>query len=164
MDKQYRVQPTKYDIIAGPEGPTLPYEAAASVNFENRSGKLVKIDANNRVDLAGATDTNIIGWALVGDVTTSATAGDDLVVVNLGKGIIFEMPLDAARTEAQLKALIGETCDIIVTSNIQYADYDASTYDVLEIMGYRYYGSASGQQTLLCRLYEPNIVTKGGVV
>ena len=163
MDKQYRVQPTKYDIIAGPEGPCLPYEAAASLNFENRSGKLVYIDASNQLAIAGATTTNIIGWAIVGDVTTSSTAGDDLVVVNLGKGIIFEMPLNAARTEAQLKALIGETCDIIVTSNIQYANYAASAIDILEIMGYRYYGSASGQQTLLCRLYEPNITAKGGV-
>jgi len=73
------------------------------------------------------------------------------------------MRLDAARTKAQLEAVVGETCDIIVTSNIQYADFDASSDDVLEIVDYRYYGSALGEQTLIVRLYQPNITAKGGV-
>jgi hypothetical protein len=163
VNKQQRVRPTKYDIISGPEGPVLPFEVAASVNFELLSGKWMTLDTNNRADISSATDTAILGWALVGDWTTSSTAGRDVISVNINHDIIGEMPLDAARTEAQLKGYIGETCDIVVTSNIQYADYDASSIDILEIMGYRYYGSASGEQTLLCRVYLANLTTKGGV-
>jgi len=163
MPKQQRARRTKYDITHGLTCPTIEFSAAASVNFELLSGRWIVIDTNNRADLAGATDTNIIGWALAGDWTTSSTAGRDDVVVVVNRDIICEMPLDAARTEAQLKGYVGETCDIVVTSNIQYADYDASAIDILEIMGYRYYGSASGEQTLLCRLYLPNVTAKGGV-
>lgn len=160
--KQQGIRPTQYGQIYGPEI-NIPFYAAASQNFEPLSGRFVAIDSNNRADIASATDTNIIGWALGGDWTTNSTAGTDIVTVNVAYGAIFEMPLDAARTEAQLKGYIGETCDIVVTSNIQYADYDASSIDILEIMGYRYYGSGSGEQTLLVRLYLPNITTKGGV-
>ena len=163
MGKQQGIRPCQYGQVYGPIV-SVSFPIAASINFEPLSGKFVVIDSNNRVALATATSTNIIGWALAGDWTSNATAGTDTVVVNLAKDAVYELPLDAARTEAQLKALVGETCDIIVTSDIMYADYDASAIDVLEIMDYRYYGSAAGEQTLLCRMYLPNITTKGGVV
>ena len=156
-------RPVKFGQVAGVEL-NIDFPVAASVVWKHLGGNFVYLDANNRLAIATPAITAIIGWAQTGDYTASSTAGRDKVAVNIARDAIFEMPIDAARTEAQLQAIVGETCDIIVTSNIQYADFDASAIDVLEIMGYRYYGSASGEQTLLVRLYAPNITTKGGVV
>ncbi len=135
----------------------------ASVAFKYLGGKFVTQDANQRVGLSVAADTKIIGWADVGEFTSNSTAGADKVAVNVAKDATYEMPIDITRTEAQLKALIGETCDIIVTGGIQYADIDASSDDVLQIVGYHYYGSGSGEQTVLVRLYQPNLTVSGVV-
>jgi len=156
-------QVVKYGQVAGPiVDVELPI--AASEVFNHLSGNFVYIDSNNRIALCPAGTTNIIGWAFTGDFTASSTAGQTKVPVNVAKGAIYEIRLDAVQTEAALKGMVGETCDLIIVSEIQYADLDASTDDVLEIMGYRYYGSALGEQTVLVRLYEPNITAKGGVV
>lgn len=142
---------------------TIEIPCQASVAFKYNGGKFVTQDSNQRIGLSIAGDTKIIGWAEVGEFTTSSTAGQDKVSVNVAKDAVYEMPIDAAQTEAQLKALIGKTCDIIVTNGVQYADYDASSDDVLQIVGYHYYGSDSGEQTLLVRLYQPNLTVSGVV-
>ena len=161
--RQYGVRPTQYGQVGGPYL-NVTFPVAASVNFELLSGRFMVIDSSNNAEICGATDTNIIGWATAGDWTTSSTAGRSETPVNIAVGATYEMPLDTAHTEAELIAIVGETCDIIVTSNIQYADTDASSIDILEIMDYRYYGSGSGEQTVIVRLYLPNITAKGGVV
>lgn len=160
--RQPGIRPTQYSMVGGPLL-DVTFPVAASQNFNLLSGCFVVVDTNNRIEIAGAAVTNLIGWALTGDFTSSATAGLTEMSVNIALGSLYEMPIDAAKTEAQLKAIVGETCDIIVTSNIQYADLDASSIDILEIMDYRYYGSALGEQTVIVRLYLPNITCKGGV-
>ena len=155
-------QIAKYGQVQGPET-NIEYEVGASVVFKHLGGAFVQMDANQRVIIAVAGVTDIMGWALTGDFTASATAGNTKVAVNTAVDAVYEMPLDAARTETQLKALVGKTCDIKVTSDIQYADYAASTDDVLHIVGYRYYGSASGEQTLLVKRYAKNLVFAGVV-
>lgn len=155
-------QIVKYGQVAGPSV-NIEFPVAASEVFKHLGGAFVKIDSNNRVAVAGATDTAIIGWAFTGDFTASATAGQTKIAVNTSLDAIYRMRLDAAQTEAQLRGLIGETCDIIVTSNIQYADVDASAVDILFIVGYEYFGSAIGEQTVLVKLYHNNLTVKGGV-
>ncbi len=152
----------KYGQVMGP-CVNLEFPVAASEIFKHLGGAFVKIDANNRVAIAGATDTAIIGWANTGDFTASSTAGQTKVPVNISLDAVYRMRLDAAQTETQLKGLIGETCDMIVTSNIQYADVDASAQDVLLIVGYEYLGSGLGEQTVLVKLYHNNLTVKGGV-
>ncbi len=152
----------KYGQVAGPET-NLEFEVGASTIFKHLGGAFVQIDANQRVIIAVAGVLDIIGWAFTGDFTASSTAGNTKVSVNINKEAVYEMPIDTARTETQLKALVGSTCDIIVTSDIQYADFDASTNDILQIVGYRYYGSALGEQTLLVKLYQKNLVFAGVV-
>lgn len=133
----------------------LPLQA--SVAFKYLGGKFVTISTSEQVGLSIAADTYIVGWADVGEFTGSTTAGRDKVAVNIAKDAVYEMPIDAAQTEAQLKAILGKTCDIILTSTIQYADYDAGSDNILQIVGYHYYGSGSGEQTLLVRLFDNNI-------
>jgi len=150
-----------YGQVAGPLV-TVKVPAAASQNFERKSGKFV-YSASGYMTIAASGADELFGWALVGDVTTGTTAGDDELSVNISPDAVYEMPIDTAQTEAQLIALIGKCCDIVTTSNIQYADHDAATDLVLQIVGYRYYESGLGGQTLYVRL-NPAQLGQSGVV
>ena len=125
------------------------YPTASTLAFKNKGGKFVTINTSGVIALAVATAKAIIGWAEVGEFT--CVAGDK-ITVNTARDAVYEMPIDAAQSETQLKALLGQCCDIIVTGGIQYADYDASIDDTLQIVGYHYFGSAAGEQTLLVRI------------
>ena len=161
--RQIGVRPTQYGQVGGPYL-NVTFPIAASELFILLSGQFVIVDSNNDIKQANATDTNIIGWALVGDnYTSSSTAGLSETPVNIALGSIYEMPLLVAYTEAQLLAMLWETCDIIISGDGQYANLAASDIDVLEIVDYRYYGAAIGEQTVIVRLYLPNITAKGGV-
>lgn len=146
----------KYGQIRGPEV-NLPFEVAASVVFKHLGGAWMMKRTDGRIQIATAASTAIIGWAFAGDFTASSTAGNTKISVNTSKDATFEMPLDTALTEAQLLALVGEFHDIVVTDNIQYCDHDATTTNVLEIVGYRYYGSALGQQTVEVKIVPKNL-------
>ena len=141
---------------------TVNIPLQASVAFKYLSGKFVTQDSNQRIGLSVAGDTKIIGWAAgEGEYTSSATAGADSTAINIAKDAVYEMPIDSTETEAALIALIGKTCDIIVTGGIQYADIDASSDDILQIVGYHYQGPNSGEQTVLVRLHQPNLTVSG---
>ena len=149
----------KYGQVKGPVV-SQEFPVAASTIFGHDSGCFVQMNTSGHILMADATSTDIIGWAITGDFTASSTAGQTKVPVNLSHDAVYEMPIDTARTEAQLIALVGITCDIVVTSNVQYADYDATSVNILQIVGYNYYGSALGQQTVLVKLYVPNLTTQ----
>lgn len=144
------------------KGPIVSQEfpVAASVEFKHLSGAFVQLNSSGHVLMAVAGVTDIIGWAFTGEFTASTTAGQTKVAVNMSLDAVYEMPIDTARTEAQLIALGGLFCDIIVTSDYQYADYDAQENNILQIVGYNYYGSALGQQTLLVKLVPGNLTTQ----
>jgi len=144
-----------YGQIAGPLV-TVQAPAAASQNFELKSGKFV-YSSSGYMTIAATGADEIFGYALIGDKTTGSTNGDDTLTVNISTDAIYELPVDTALTEAELIALVGKACDIVTTSNIQYADHDAGTDNVLMIVGYRYYGSASGEQTLYVRMTPKEI-------
>ena len=129
----------------------------AAIAFKGAGGKFVSGVGNSLV-LAVAASTALLGWAEVAEFTTATT---DVITVNMAKDAVYEMPIDTAVTEAALQALIGKTCDIIVTSGIQYADHNASAVDILQIVGYGYYGPNLGEQTLFVRLYQPNVTVSG---
>jgi hypothetical protein len=136
-----------------------PYSVltGAAIAFKNNGGKFVSGYGGSLV-LAVAASTGLLGWAEIGEVTTETT---DIITVNMAKDAVYEMPLDMTRTEAQLKALVGKCCDIIVTAGIQYADVNATVLDILQIVGYHYYGSGSGEQTVLVRLNQAAVTVTG---
>ena len=139
-----------YGQIAGPLV-TVQAPAAASQNFELKSGKFV-YSASGYMTIAASGADQIFGYALIGDKTTGSAAGDDTLTVNVSTDAIYELPIDETLTEAELIALVGLACDIVTTSNIQMADVSTGTDNVLMIVGYRYYGSASGEQTVYVRM------------
>ena len=148
-----------YGQVAGPVV-TVQAPAKASQNFELRSGKFVYSQSGYMTIAASGAD-QLFGYAFIGDRTTGTTDGDDTLTVNISTDAIYELPIDTAQTLAQLIALVGLTCDIVTTSNIQYADHDISVDDVLMIVGYKYYGSASGEQTLYVRMTPKEIGQTG---
>ena len=130
----------------------------ASQVFKRRSGHFVKI-ASNRATIAGSGDTQIWGWALVGkDWTSSNVAGQDKVTIDTHPMHVWEIPSDASFTASGLLALIGDTCDLVVNSNIQQADIGESNEDVIVIVG----GDVD-EQTLYVHM-NPNKMYTVGVV
>lgn len=119
----------KYGYRGGPRVFVDAWPIAASQNFEDRSGKFVKLDANDRVDIADSGDTQIEGWAEVGNFTSSSTAGADTCQVDVSELSLYGMPADADPANIR-----GETCDLIVTSDIQYADVGESNEDVIAVL------------------------------
>ena len=122
----------------------------AALAFKAASGKFVT-GYGGALVIAIPQALGILGWAEVGEFTTATT---DKITVNTSFDAIYEMPTDAALTIAILDALVGKTIDVIVTGGIQYADYNASTDDTLQVMGYGYYGPSLGEQTLFVRMND----------
>jgi len=129
--------------------------AGSAQPFQANSGKFVFLATDSRLATlaSGTTTADLIGWADVGTFSTATTSGADIIPVNVDETAVYEMPINATQTESQLKQLIGKVCDIETSSNIQYADYDAATDKTIQIVGYKYYGSGTGEQSVLVRLY-----------
>lgn len=108
---------------------------AASQAFARRSGHFVKIASGN-VTIADSGDSELFGWALVGKAwTSSSTAAADKVTVVTDPSKVWEIPARDAFTAANLKAYIGDTCDLEINGGIQYADNGESNEDTLVIVG-----------------------------
>lgn len=159
-------KPIKFGQIAGPEEPVVQFECSASIVFEDAGGKFVALDGSEQLVIAGSTTQELIGWAIAGDFTGSSTAGRLLISVNINTNALYLMPIatadaQVARTEAQLKALIGQVADLDIISNVQYVDIGVSTHDVVQIVDYRYWGSAAGQQAVVVRMTSKEIGQTG---
>ena len=141
----------KYGYLYGPRCIIKAWPLAASVNFENDSGKFMDLDASNRLQIAVAGQTDIKGWALTGDWTSSATAGADSVEIDICHFAVYGMPADADPASTQ-----GELCDIVVNSNNQQADIGASMNDILHIIDINTTDDVVG-----VHLWTPNITSAG---
>ncbi len=119
----------KYGYLTGPRLFVKAWPIAASQVFEDSGGKFIKLDANDRIDIADSGDTQIEGWAEVGDFTSSATAGADTAQVDVSPLSLYRVIADADPADTR-----GETADLIVTSNIQYVDVGESNEDVVAIL------------------------------
>jgi len=144
-------RPLVFGLIAG-NPIVINVPTGASEVFTNSGGKWVSNDADaGRVVVCGATTTNINGWAMCGAITTSSTDEVTKINVDISLDTIYEMPIDAAQSAADLLDVLWESCDIVVTSNVQYADLDASTYDILQIVDFRAYEADSANNTVITR-------------
>lgn len=122
------------------------YPAGASETYANNSGKWMTRDANQgRVTLALTASTELMGWGMVGPISTNATDEVTKIDIDVALETLYEMPIDAAQTGAALLDLMWETCDIVCAgvTSVQYADLDASATDVLQLIDFRVYESAS---------------------
>lgn len=155
----------KYSQVKGPVV-SRNFLLAASQVFKHLSGCFVQFNSSGNVLIAAANVTDIIGWAFTGEWTSSASAGVDKVAVNTALDAEYEMPIyedgptGTAVTEATLKGNVGKMCDIDVTSNIQSVNTGGASYNIIQIVGYNYYGSGAGQQTYIVKLVPKNLTTQ----
>ena len=152
---------TPYGIVNATQDIVHEFPVGASEVFKRNGGGWVKEDSSGRIEMAGATSTNIIGhieWR--SDLTASSTEGADKVAVNLDvAGIVASMPISGTYAAT----MRGKTCDIIVTSSVQYANVAASSIDVLEIIGEHEKNSSGTVDSVLVKLFTANL-TRTGVV
>lgn len=155
-------RPVAYGQVFGSNA-CLPVPAAASQVFEAKGGKFVYLHSTARTAiLAGQSDTtDLVGWADVGSMTTASTAGEDIINVNMAQDGVYEIGINGSQTESELKTKIGEVCDLYINASIQYAAINSATDDTLKILGYKYYGSLLGEQSVLVRLNQINITLTG---
>lgn len=119
----------KHGYLYGPRVIIQAWPIAASQVFNNSGGKFVKLDGSDRVDIADSGDTQIEGWAETGAWTASATAEADSVGVDVSELSVYRIKADADPAGVR-----GETCDLIVTSDVQYADIGESNEDVIVVL------------------------------
>lgn len=111
-------------------------------------GDPVALDANGNVIIADATSDPLLGVA-ARDVTISAD-GDEMLVYDDPDA---EFECQADNVAQVLQAEVGDTCDLIVTGGVFYANLDAAAVNVLKVLaigeymdplrdGSTYYGSA----------------------
>lgn len=126
----------KYGYLYGPRVIVKAWPIAASQVINDRGGKFVKLDSSDRIDIADSGDTQIEGWlehptgqGLRAGFTTSATAGADEGEVDVSELSVYRIIADADPANTR-----GESCDLIITSDVQYADIGESNEDVIVIL------------------------------
>lgn len=131
--------------------------AAASKSFRYEGGRFVYKNLAGHVMIASNNGENLFGWCETsGTFSSSSTAGDTIVAVNVATDAVYEMPIVSAITESAAKGLIGKAADLEIISDVQYCNYDASATQMVEVVGIKYYGSAVGEQALLVKMYPRN--------
>ena len=122
-----QVKPLKYGILNDTDllsRFTMPLKA--SEIFGNQSGKFVARDTAS-ADVAVAGDTEILGWANTHAHTVGTGESAEIYNDIRGRFLIPTTDTDF------LTSMRGKTCDLKITSDVQYADLDASTTDVIVI-------------------------------
>ena len=117
----------KYGFIRGNE---LSHNGklAASQTMRQASGRFVYLDSGQyKLNVDGSTRIN--GFAdYVGDDASSA---NDPVKVNISLDAVYRIPINSGTF---VVGMIGDTCDLSISSNIQGAQLDASVEDTLIIV------------------------------
>ena len=109
----------------------IPAPIGASEVIKAASGRFVATDGSGRVEIADSGGTELVGWLEFPEGTASATEGADIGTLNISLDCVYRIPIGGSGTYAA--AMRYDTCDLLVTSSIQYADL-TSNEDVLIIV------------------------------
>lgn len=110
----------------------IPVPIGASEVIKDRSGKFVKNDASGRAEIAGDGDAALFGHLVCEELTTDSTEGSTVRDMIVDPSAVFRIPVNSGTYAA---TMLGETCDLSVTSDIQGAQLDASSEDTVRIVG-----------------------------
>lgn len=104
---------------------------AAGQTIKSKSGKFVIRTgaATATVTIAGATHTDILGHLEIEEFVTASTLGTEVRRVITDPTATYRLPVIGTYA-ATMK---GKTCDLVVSSNIQYAVVNSSLIDCLII-------------------------------
>jgi len=126
----------KKDLKYGPQLPVgncgMKVLMGASEVIKAQSGRFVKPDGTSRrAEIAGDGDTELMGWVELHEHTTSATEGGTEAWCINDLNQIFRLPVDSGTWAV---TMVGETCDLAVSSSIQGVQLDASAEDTVWLM------------------------------
>lgn len=110
----------------------VPARIAASQTFKAKGANFVVRNASGHFTSATATDAILYGIIEAADETSSSTAG--ATIKNMIPATQFPSIRVPVLTGTATVAMIGKTCDIVVSSSRIGANVEASTYDVLLIL------------------------------
>ena len=142
------VNPLRAGIVRG-EQPAFEMGCEASQVFAAWSGRFVKRGSNGYAQVAGDGDTELVGWMEADPGTVSSTAATAYATkypVHSSLSEQFMLPLrydNATYTQNYAETLIGKTCDLVIVSNVQYANLTTSTEDTIIIVGGKAASSAT---------------------
>jgi len=117
-------------IRGGRSGFIVPI--GASEVIKSKSGRFVKNDGSGRAEIAGDGHTELIGFLDCGEFTASSTEGADKRFCINDVTAVFRIPVG---TGTYTEALVGKTCDLIVSNSIQGAQVGVSSEDTVIIVG-----------------------------
>ena len=128
--------PIKYGYVSGPRS-IVSMPLAASVVFGARYGCFVYVNGSGYITRCADGTPQIIGWADVpngsADFTSSSTAGQDWVDVDISTSSLYRMAVGDTGTIAVTDRL--ETCDLVYDdTNDQKLDIDSSAEDVVQMV------------------------------
>src|SRR3990167_8655931 len=154
-------QSTEYGKRQGHNHNIVSFPVGASEVFKKKGGAFVHLDDSGRVEIATATDTDIIGHALFNeDLTASSTEGGTTVMVDMSWDSVFELPIN---TGTWADTMRGEVCDLSISSSIQGVNLSASAIDVIQLIDKGTTNAAGTVVSVLCRR-NPRLIVLGGVV
>lgn len=103
---------------------------AASQTMRQASGRYVYQDAAGRAVLNADAVSTI--WGVAEYLGNTAVAVDTRVNIDISLNAICRIPINSG---TMVKTMIGDTCDISISSNIQGAQLDASDENTLIVVG-----------------------------
>lgn len=151
-------------VYGGKSGFVLPM--AASEIITANGGNFVKKDASGYGTQAGDGDGTLAGSVDSGSMTTSSTAGATKLWCIADTTARFIIPLrydGSTYTQNWAETLRGKTCDLIVVSNVQYANLTTSDDDTIIVYdGYPASSTTANDGFVLCSMV-PSALNTGGV-
>jgi hypothetical protein len=115
-----------------------PVGMGASEVISAWSGKFVKNDGSGRAEIAGDGDTELMGWVELPAQTCSSTESGTKGILYNSFEDVFRIPIaydDSTYTVNYSESLMGETCDLVVVSDVQMANLTTSAEDTIVIVG-----------------------------
>ena len=127
-------------LVSGPiEGGMINWRPVSMATGEGIqggfSGRFFTIGTDGYATICTNSSTTISGWIESGTILAAANTADGMIVrpgCMFDGRAVFRMPCSGA---AFTQALVGDLCDPVVTSLIQYAAIGTHSNDLLRIVG-----------------------------
>lgn len=143
----------KYGQVAGGEV-MIEAQWGASEVIKAASGKFVQTDDSGYLEIADSGDDQLVGWAEHREETTNSTDGVTKTQLNVALDAVYKIPIGGAVTLT--RAMFYDSCDLLVASNIQAADFTTNE-DIIIIVG----GDLANQKWVLVMLNPSKMGAQG---
>jgi len=143
----------KYGQVAGGEVMVDALWGADEV-IKAASGKFVQTDDSGYLEIADSGDNQLVGWAEHREETIGAVDGVTHTQLNVSLDAVYKVPLNTSTPLT--RAMFYDSCDLLVTANIQGVDCTSSE-DVLIIVG----GDIANQKWALVMLNPAKMGAQG---